>query len=90
LQRPLSHAAGRSFIGAFKRRLHLLHEACIEEFPMIRRISLLVLTLAAIALPVHAQDGCDDSPEDPTIVLALVAAAGAFAASLKTTRIRKP
>jgi XrtJ-associated TM-motif-TM protein len=57
---------------------------------MIRRISLLVLTLAAIALPAHAQDGCDDSPEDPTIVLALVAAAGAFAASLKTTRIRKP
>jgi XrtJ-associated TM-motif-TM protein len=57
---------------------------------MIRRISLLLLILAAISLPVHAQDGCDDSPEDPTIVLALVAGAGAFVASLKRSRIRKP
>jgi XrtJ-associated TM-motif-TM protein len=57
---------------------------------MIRRITFLVLTLAAVGLPAHAQTGCDDSPEDPTIVLALVAAAGAFAASVKTTRIRKP
>lgn len=86
----LSQAAGLSVIEAFKQHFHLLHEARIEEFRMIRRISLLVLTLAAIALPVHAQDGCDDSPEDPTIVLALVAAAGAFVASVKTTRIRKP
>ena len=56
---------------------------------MVRRISLLVLTLAALVLPLHAQTGCDDSPEDPTIVLALVAAAGAFAASFRATRSRK-
>jgi XrtJ-associated TM-motif-TM protein len=36
----------------------------------------------ALALPLRAQTGCDDSPEDPTIVLALVSGAGAFAASL--------
>ena len=58
---------------------------------MIRRSCLLVVfTLAAVVLPVHAQDGCDDSPEDPTIVLALVAAAGAFASSKWATRSRKP
>ncbi len=34
----------------------------------------------AITLPLRAQTGCDDSPEDPTIVLALVGSAGAFAA----------
>ena len=58
---------------------------------MIRRSFLfLVLTLAAAALPLHAQDGCDDSPEDPTIVLALVAAAGAVASSMWAKRGRKP
>jgi len=38
--------------------------------------------ILAIALPLRAQTGCDDSPEDPTIVLALVSGAGALAASL--------
>jgi XrtJ-associated TM-motif-TM protein len=38
--------------------------------------------MLAVAIPLHAQTGCDDSPEDPTIVLALVGGAGAFAASL--------
>lgn len=58
---------------------------------MIRRSCLLlVFTLVAVVLPAHAQDGCDDSPEDPTIVLALVAAAGAFASSKWATRSRKP
>jgi XrtJ-associated TM-motif-TM protein len=47
-----------------------------------------VLVLAA-ALPLRAQTGCDDSPEDPTIVLALVGGAGAFAASLMSFRRRK-
>ena len=32
--------------------------------------------MLAITLPLYAQTGCDDSPEDPTIVLALVGAAG--------------
>lgn len=31
-----------------------------------------------VAKPVHAQIGCVDSPENPTIVLALVGSAGAF------------
>jgi XrtJ-associated TM-motif-TM protein len=38
--------------------------------------------LMLIAVPLRAQTGCDDSPEDPTVVLALVGGAGAFAASL--------
>jgi len=41
------------------------------------------------ALPLHAQGGeistgtCDDSPENPTIVLAVVGSAGAFLASAR-------
>jgi XrtJ-associated TM-motif-TM protein len=31
-----------------------------------------------VAVPLRAQTGCTDSPEDPTIVLALVASAGAL------------
>jgi XrtJ-associated TM-motif-TM protein len=38
--------------------------------------------ILAIALPLRAQTGCDDSPEDPTVVLVLVSGAGALAASL--------
>jgi XrtJ-associated TM-motif-TM protein len=41
------------------------------------------LTVAVgMALPLRAQTGCDDSPEDPTVVLAMVGSAGAFAASM--------
>lgn len=36
--------------------------------------------MLAVALPLRAQTGCTDSPEDPTIVLALVGSAGAMAA----------
>ena len=36
--------------------------------------------MAAIAAPLRAQTGCTDSPEDPTLVLALVGGAGALAA----------
>ncbi len=39
--------------------------------------------MLAMALPLRAQTGCDDSPEDPTIVLALLAGLGALAASLR-------
>ncbi len=42
-----------------------------------------VTLMLATTLPLlRAQTGCDDSPEDPTIVLALVSGAGALAASL--------
>jgi len=37
----------------------------------------LMLALAA-ALPLRAQSGCDDSPENPTVILALVGGAGAL------------
>jgi XrtJ-associated TM-motif-TM protein len=57
---------------------------------MTRRYAfLLALTLATVALPLRAQTGCDDSPEDPTIVLALVGGAGALLASARATRSRK-
>jgi len=45
--------------------------------------------LLAIAVPLRAQSGCVDSPEDPTVVLALVGGAGALAASLRAARHRK-
>jgi len=36
--------------------------------------------LLAVALPLRAQTGCTDSPEDPTLMLALVSGAGVLAA----------
>ena len=41
------------------------------------------------ALPLRAQSGCVDSPEDPTIFLALFGGAGALIAGLRATRQRK-
>ena len=54
---------------------------------MKRRLSLLLLSLVMVALPgrLVAQTGCEDSPESPTLVLALVGAAGMLA-----TRLRGP
>jgi len=40
--------------------------------------------LLAVALPLHAQGGCDHSPENPTAILALVGSAGAFFSSART------
>jgi XrtJ-associated TM-motif-TM protein len=48
-----------------------------------------IALLLAVALPLHGQDGgvgtgtCDDSPENPTAILAVVGAAGAFLASAR-------
>jgi XrtJ-associated TM-motif-TM protein len=39
-------------------------------------------------LPLRAQTGCVDSPEDPTVFLALAAGAGAFIVGLRA-RLRK-
>jgi XrtJ-associated TM-motif-TM protein len=39
--------------------------------------------LLAVALPLQAQDGCTDSPENPTAILAVVGSAGAFFASAR-------
>ena len=40
--------------------------------------------LLFIALPLHAQGGCADSPENPTAILAVVGSAGAFFATART------
>jgi XrtJ-associated TM-motif-TM protein len=39
--------------------------------------------LFAIALPLQAQDGCTDSPENPTAILAVVGSAGALFAAAR-------
>jgi XrtJ-associated TM-motif-TM protein len=55
--------------------------------------TLLTAALALLlfpALPLRAQSGCDDSPEDPTIVLALLGSAGACIAGLRASRTKKP
>jgi len=36
------------------------------------------LIVMMIATPLHAQTGCTDSPENPTVVLGLVGGAGAL------------
>jgi XrtJ-associated TM-motif-TM protein len=50
--------------------------------------AMFALTLA-IALPLRAQTGCDDSPEDPTVLLALVGGAGALAVTLRARRAKR-
>lgn len=53
----------------------------------MKKSALLIVGSAAllsIALPLHAQGGCVNSPENPTIVLALIGSAGAFLASART------
>lgn len=47
-----------------------------------RYIYLPVVLLLA-ALPVHAQGGCVDSPENPTAVLGLIGVAGALVVPVK-------
>lgn len=42
----------------------------------------LIVAIAVLGVPalVRAQTGCEDSPEDPTVVLVLIASAGALIA----------
>ena len=52
----------------------------------MKKFSLLLIgsaVMLTVALPLHAQGGCVNSPENPTIVLALVGSAGAFLASAR-------
>jgi XrtJ-associated TM-motif-TM protein len=44
---------------------------------------LALAALLALTLPLHAQDGCTDSPENPTAILAIVGSAGAFFVSAR-------
>ena len=39
--------------------------------------------LFSVALPLHAQGGCVNSPENPTAILAVVGSAGAFFVSAR-------
>ena len=39
--------------------------------------------LFSVALPLHAQSGCIESPENPTAILAVVGSAGAFFVSAR-------
>ena len=39
--------------------------------------------LSFVALPLHAQNGCVTSPENPTAVLAVIGSAGAFCATVR-------
>lgn len=38
----------------------------------------------SVAIPAHAQTGCTDSPENPTIILALVGSAAGFISTLRS------
>jgi XrtJ-associated TM-motif-TM protein len=52
----------------------------------MKKAALTFLALAAmllVAVPVHAQTGCTDSPENPTVILALVGGAGALLSTLR-------
>jgi len=42
-----------------------------------------IVLLSSVALPVYAQDGCIQSPENPTAILAMVGSAGAFFVSVR-------
>jgi XrtJ-associated TM-motif-TM protein len=69
---------------------------CADIFPKedTMKKSLLLLGFAlflSAALPLHAQGGtivtdgdCTDSPENPTVILAIVGSAGAFLASARS------
>ncbi len=53
----------------------------------MKKSSLIILgaaVLLLIAVPVRAQTGCTDSPENPTAVLALVGSAGALFSTVRT------
>jgi XrtJ-associated TM-motif-TM protein len=55
----------------------------------MKKTSLLLVGLALLVstLPLHAQSGCVNSPENPTALLAVVGSAGAFFVSVRA-RIR--
>jgi XrtJ-associated TM-motif-TM protein len=50
---------------------------------------ILLCALMVAAIPLRAQTGCTDSPEDPTLVLALVSGAGVLATTLFRLRRHK-
>ena len=58
----------------------------------MKKNSIMVMGCAfflAVALPLHAQGGCVDSPENPTAILALVGSAGGFLVAARSRFRRK-
>jgi XrtJ-associated TM-motif-TM protein len=52
----------------------------------MKKSTLLLISSAlffSVALPLHAQNGCINSPENPTALLAVVGSAGAFFVSAR-------
>jgi len=49
----------------------------------------LVLLAAVAATPALAQNGCTDSPENPTAILALAGSAGAIVAAIRQRMRRR-
>ena len=47
-----------------------------------------VVVLFVVVAPLHAQTGCDDSPENPTVLLAVVGGIGALVAKFRNSRRR--
>jgi XrtJ-associated TM-motif-TM protein len=52
---------------------------------MNKKIQVLLWSAAflLVAVPLHAQSGCTDSPENPTAVLAIVGSAGALFSTVR-------
>jgi XrtJ-associated TM-motif-TM protein len=60
----------------------------LETKMNLKRIALTFVLMLAVVLPLRAQSGCDDSPENPTVVLGLVAGAGMLVAGMWRSRRR--
>ncbi len=56
----------------------------------MKKASLLLVafTFCLVTLPLRAQGGCVNSPENPTAILAVVGSAGAFFASMRRRKGR--
>jgi XrtJ-associated TM-motif-TM protein len=54
---------------------------------MKKHVLLMALVIALAALPAHAQGGCTDTPENPTLILGGLAS-GVFGAKALHTRYR--
>jgi XrtJ-associated TM-motif-TM protein len=48
------------------------------------RIAMVGIAVMAVPMVVRAQTGCTDSPENPTVVLALVGSAGALVSAARS------
>jgi XrtJ-associated TM-motif-TM protein len=58
-----------------------------KGFFMKKNLLLIALAVGLIAVPAFAQDGCNESPENPTLILAGLAG-GAYTVSQLRMRIR--